>query len=498
MDRESPAALTLKTKSRRATSWQTINRVRIAERNTFEARDGSVERIGAEILLRGNVPRDPSGQTARLADQFIERNRTRFRALDLDVQPRYEGARVELIVRTGLKIGAIPLLSPTTGKSDYGIVVRPRFAWTGIGEILGATGWRVIPAPLELPLLPKSERRIPPWVLSTIVIARVEALLKSLERRFELTSEDRSAPRGTVDWSNYVRRQISRSRFLSVPCRFPDLRDDRDLKSAIRFTLEKQIASLQGQRASGPFVSNLIELCLRLVESVRDVAAISPTPSTFQAWMRGRLSTDTFRAGIQAIEWTAQERGLAGLSDLQGLAWSMSMEQFFEAWAETIMSAVARRIGGLLRTGRQRQTLAPFSWTPPYLGSQRSLIPDLILEREDHTIVVDAKYKEHWEEMQDRRWDKLDAEIRERHRADLLQVLAYANLSTKPRTTVCLVYPCLEKTWESLRERNLLFHRASVGAGERRVDVVLTAFPMSTKVLGDVVDSMAREVAATS
>jgi hypothetical protein len=487
-----------KSKSRRATGWQTINRVGIADGNTFEAYDGSIKIVRAAIFLRGKSQRDPSGQTARLADQFVERNRTRFRELDLDIQPRYDGSQVVLVVRTGLKIGAIPLLSPTSGKSDYGIVVRPRFSWSGIGEILGATGWRVIPAPLPLPLLPSSERRIPPWVLSVIVIARVEALLKSLERRFELTSEERTAPRGTVDWSNYVRRQISRSRFLTVPCRFPDLRDDRELKAAIRFAIEKQIASLQGQRARGPFVSNLIELCQHLLESVRDVAAIPPTPSRFQAWMHGRLATDTIRAGIQAIEWTAQERGLAGLSDLQGIAWSMSMAQFFEAWAETIMSAVARRIGGLLTTGRQRQTVAPLSWSPPYLGSQKSLVPDVILEREDHTIIVDAKYKEHWEEMQDRRWRNLEEDIRERHRADLLQVLAYANLSTKPRTTVCLVYPCLETTWESLRVRNLLFHRASVGAGERRVDLVLTAFPISTKVLPDVVESVAREIAVTS
>jgi hypothetical protein len=60
------------------------------------------------------------------------------------------------------------------------------------------------------------------------------------------------------------------------------------------------------------------------------------------------------------------------------------------------------------------------------------------------------------------------------------------------------VYPCLEETWKSLRERKELFHRASVGAGTRRVDLVLTAFPMSTRVLTEVVDLMASEVGAES
>jgi hypothetical protein len=466
--------------------------------NRLEMSDSSTRRFPADFLLRGKRQRDSSRQTTRLADQFVEQNRPRFRALDIDVQPRYDGAHVELQVRTGIRIGAIPLLSPTTSKSDYEIVVGPRFAWNGIGEILGATGWRIIPTPLALPLLPHSERKIPPWVLSTIVIARVEALLESLVRRFELIAEERRAPRGRVDWSEYARRQIGRSRFLNVPCRFPDLRDDRALKAAIRFTLEKQIGSLQGQLGSGLFVFRLIELCQGMMKSVRDVAPIAPTPSMLQGWLSGRLASETFRSGIQAIEWTAYERGLGGLSDLQGLAWVMSMEEFFESWAETILFKVSHRIGGAIRTQRQRQTISPLTWSPPYLGSQKSLVPDIVLEREDQTVIVDAKYKQHWEEMREHRWSDLEEEIRERHRVDLLQVLAYANLSTKPRTTVCIAYPCLEETWISLRERKQLFHRASVGAGTRRVDLVLTAFPMSTRILTDVVDLMAREVVAGS
>ena len=83
--------------------------------------DSSTSCFPADFLLRGATTRDPSRQTARLADQFLERNRSRFRELDLEVEPRYDGARVELLVRAGIKVGAIPLLSPTTGRSDYGI-----------------------------------------------------------------------------------------------------------------------------------------------------------------------------------------------------------------------------------------------------------------------------------------------------------------------------------------------------------------------------------------
>lgn len=335
---------------------------------------------------------------------------------------------------------------------------------------------------------------MPPWVLSTIILFRLKRLLDQLERRFEIASEERSSPRGTIDWGRYLDRQISRARFLDVPCRFPELRKDRDLEASIRFALEKQLHSLESQRIAGSFVRELIEMCRGLIDRVVDVSPRPPLPTTFEVWRRGTLRGDVFRRGVEAIEWTAEERGLAGMSDLQGLPWAMPMEQFFEAWVETLMSQVARRIGGILRTGREPQTVVPLNWDPPYLGSQKSLIPDLVIERDETTVVVDAKYKDHWEEMQERRWTNLEEELRERHRADLLQALAYSTVARKPRVLVCLAYPCTEERWLSLRARGLLLHRASLPLIERRVELVLVGFPLSTRVVTEAVTLMAEEI----
>jgi hypothetical protein len=345
------------------------------EHRCLEAKDSTVTRVFARFLLRGQPSRDPSSQIARLADQLVDLNQNACRQLDLVVEPHYRNSTIQLDIYAGTRIGAISLISPTSGRHDYGLVVRPRFDWPGIGPILGATGWRVIPAPLSMPLLPRSERRVPPWVLSTIVLFRLKGLLDQLERRFEIIKEERSSPRGSIDWSRYLHHQMSRARFLEVPCRFPALQKDRDLQAAIRFALEKQLRSLESQRLAGSFVRDLIEMCRDLVNQVRDVSPREPLPTTFQVWQRGTLRTDIFRRGVEAIEWTAEERGLAGTSDLQGLPWGMSMEQFFEVWVETLMSRVVRRIGGELRCGREHQTIVPLNWDPPYLGPRRHSFP---------------------------------------------------------------------------------------------------------------------------
>jgi 5-methylcytosine-specific restriction endonuclease McrBC regulatory subunit McrC len=349
-----------------------------------------------------------------------------------------------------------------------------------------------------MPSLPRSERRVPPWVLSTIVLFRFKALLDQLERRFEMTHQMRPSPRGTIDWTQYLRRQISRAKFLEVPCSFPELQKDRDLRAAIRFALEKQLHSLESQRSAGSFVLELLEICRSLIDLVRDVSPCVPLATTVRLWERGTLKSEAFRHGVEAIEWTAEERGLAGLSDLEGIPWMMPMEQFFEAWVETLMAGVAHEIGGTLRTGRQRQTVVPLTWDPPYLGSQKSLIPDLVVEVGNTTIIIDAKYKEHWEEMQERRWSELESELRDRHRADLLQVLAYSTVTRTPKVLVCLAYPCNEERWLSLRSRNRLLHRASLPTSERRVELILSAFPLSTRLVHDAIQLMAEEIRRVS
>ena len=90
-------------------------------------------------------------------------------------------------------------------------------------------------------------------------------------------------------------------------------------------------------------------------------------------------------------------------------------------------------------------------------------------------------------------WVNLGDDLREQHRADLLQVLAYSTLFENKKVTSCLVYPCKKQTWESLRDRGRLHHRASLNAGKRNVNLVLTAIPMDAEI-SEVIDGLVRAV----
>jgi 5-methylcytosine-specific restriction endonuclease McrBC regulatory subunit McrC len=456
-----------------------INRPPHAPAVCLELEDHSTARRSAVDFFQLWNQRDPQPQAARLAEQFIVQNHELMSRLGVWVEKNYDGSDVTLLIHAGSSIGAIPLFSPTTARPDYGLVVQPRFAWAGIGPMLGEMGWRVTPTPLRLPLLHRSERRVPAWVLSSMILVRLKALLESLDRRFEITSESRSAPRGRIEWTQYATRSLPRANFLSIPCRFADLRDDRLLKGAVRHALEQQIQALETQKEHGPFIHRLLEFAQELLRTVHTVPAYIPSATAMNSWMRRPMRTDRFLEGLQAIEWTNEERGLAGLSDLEGIPWIMPMDQFFEAWIETVFGIVARQTGGSLKVGRKHETTQPIAWEPPYQGSQKSLVPDVWLEWDSATLIVDAKYKRHWEEMRRYQWADLEEQLRNDHRNDLLQVLAYANLAKTPRVIVCLAYPCSLENWHSLNERGRALHKAEISVGSRTLHLWLTAAPMA-------------------
>lgn len=451
----------------------------LPQSTVIELEDTSRTRVPASFLIDDSSTWGKEAKIGQLARQFLDRNAGLLQDFGMEGDVVYYGDAVSFAFETGHTTGALPLISPTTGQVNYGVLIRPRFGWQGVGRALLHTGWRKTPDLLSLPPLPQSDRQVPPWVLASTVLRRLDNLLDNLTREFQITQADRRRPRGRIRWGTYIKSRAARGRFLDVPCQYSELQDDEFLRGAIKFTLKKQRRSLERERGAGPMVIRLIEKCQRLLRKVQDAPTLSvSTASMDQIRSNQPLQRDAFERGLEAIQWTVDERGLAGLGELTGLPWRLPMDEFFEAWIETVAERYCRLQGGSLQTGREHETVFPLSWDPPYLGSQSSLRPDFMIRRGRQSIILDAKYKSHWEELNVEKWRGMHQALQEQHRADLLQVLAYANLTDVSRITTCLLYPCHKSTWESLAKRDRLVHRAELGAGDRTVELVLAAVSM--------------------
>jgi hypothetical protein len=433
----------------------------------------------SDWLLAPNVDKRKAGDLAqRRGENFLEMNRGILN--DFGIRGQLGGLRgnIGLWLETDTHIGALPLLSPSSAKPELGLVVEPRFSWSSAGDMLVGTGFRITPDILPLPrMVPNSDRQIPSWVLSATVLMRIEALIKQSTRRFEMNEAVLSAPKGQVNWTRYATNHWAQGQCLSIPCRFPDLLQDTKLHGVMHWTVLRHQDALRTQRGRHIAVLHLLQRCEALLTQLRPFAPRQPQTG-WQPTNRNTTS-DVFRKGLEAIQWTVDERGLGGTSDLAGLPWRMDMATFFEAWIESIAETTAKRFQAKLTAGRRNETLVRLNWQPQRLGTQRALIPDVVLQRADVTLVIDAKYKRHAQLVGYGSFGKGKHDWQAQHREDLLQVLAYSSLFDTPRVVACLAYPTAHDQWQLLREQGRVMSRATVRHGLRQVEVALVAVPMS-------------------
>jgi len=442
---------------------------------------------GAPIVLRAEDFAPPGRQAGwgPFAEQFIRANEKILESLDVRAELYATSAETKIRLLPGGRAGALPLRSAQTQRVKAGLLIRPRFGWAGVGNVMQQTGWAAAPEFLDAPLVPGSARDVPPWVLAGPVIVRLAALLTSLVPGYEAKSETLTSPRGRILWTEYVRSSLSSGNWHRMPCRFPDLSKDRILRAAIRWTLERTRLSLISAGERDPIATLLAQRISTLLVDLQDVSAVEPRVAELERRFGSRIpGSGSLRFGLQAIGWIADERGLGGGREMDGLAWQLPLEVLWESHVEAKIREEATIRGGEIKSGRLGQTVFPLNWSDASYRSLGHLVPDIVVRRGDEIQVVDAKYKAHFAELDESSWHEFTSDTRESHRADIHQVLAYASLYDSREVTATLVYPLRVETWTRLaaRGRDRVF--AELFHGGRTVRLELRGMPFGRASVG--------------
>lgn len=414
--------------------------------------EGSPIRInGAMIGAKGD----------RWIDPFLAANDEALDRLGLTPEVHSSGG-IHLKLRPSGTIGAVPLVAPATRRVAAGVLVEPRFRWSALGDVMSAVGFSVAPTLGGGALVPGSAREVPSWLVAGPVVRRLEGFLAHRRSSFVERSELRRSPRGQVKWGTWARRQVPTGQWTSLPCRYSDLSDDPDLMAAVRWTLRRLDVDLAGDSTTGP-----ARVLRRRIDALLLQAGEGPASrpqskgfGTFDAWVAD---------AVEAMGWIAEERGLGGARSLDGLAWDLVVAELWEEWVRSFTRDLAPRLG--LVVPSDAEVRRPLRWDGSIV-SMGSLAPDVGLFGAERTVWLDAKYKAHLTLLSRHGWAGLGERVREAHRADLHQALAYAALADVDRIDTLLVYP-------SLRAADLPAPHAvaTVASGNRRVRLVLAALP---------------------
>jgi hypothetical protein len=346
------------------------------------------------------------------AELFVRFNRDTLTRLDVHIEISEGGEGTVIRLVPGGHAGAVPLRSALTGRVVGGLVVLPRFDWSGIGSVLSRTGWKVVPELLECPMVPGSGREVPPWVLAGPILQRLAELMRTLRRGYRDAEEVLRKPRGRILWHRYQVESMSRGRWDRLPCRFPELDTDPLLRRQIRWAVERVQLSLALSGGRDPVALSLLALALQLLEALADVSPLVPKRGVLEHQLRSRFLSRTVQQGIEAICWIVDKRGLGGGRELDGLAWTLQLDRLWEAYVETVIREEVATMGGDVAVGRLGQTVFPLDWTDSVHRTLGHLVPDIVVRKGRSVQIVDAKYKAHLAELDDARWSTLSDEIR--------------------------------------------------------------------------------------
>lgn len=423
------------------------------------------------------APAQRGGGWGAFADAFLRMNEKALARLNVSAEVGSSDSGVRLALVPGSRTGAIPLRSAQTGHVTAGFLVEPRFGWSGVGRVLTQTGWQTQPDFLEGPLVPGSGREVPPWVLAGPVLSRLSDLLRATRRGYRIEEEELRHPRGQIIWPKYLRDSLVRGKWDRLPCRFPDLASDPKLRRMIRWGVERVRQALMSVSGSDAIARLLIAVADEVLVKLRDVAPLIPERDELTRMADSRVSDLLLRSGLEALGWVVDERGLGGGREMDGLAWSMRLDELWENYVEATVRREAAATGGSVRVGRKRETVFPLEWTDPSHRSMGQLIPDIVVFRGNTVHIVDAKYKAHLAELDEHGWHRFTTDVREAHRADIHQVLAYSSLYAADEVKATLVYPLRQSTYEALHSRGRDVSTANLLHGARQVRLELRGMP---------------------
>lgn len=425
--------------------------------------------LSTRKLIKGKDHGDPIsihaqdiGATGeRWIEPFLAANQIGLRRLDLKPEIR---ADRQLSVRLipGPRIGAIPLLNPSTRKVAAGLLIEPRFHWSALGSVFNSIGFSVEPELGGAALVPGSAREVPPWMLAGPVIERITALLRHRRRGFVTRSERRSSPRGGVEWAKWATSHLPHGDWTTFPCCFSEPDDDPDLIAAVRWTLSRLTEELLTVAWTPP-ARYLLHRAAELLTQLGPGILRRPPPF----WSLPG-STAWVNSALEAMKWVADERGLGGARSLDGIAWDLSIDAVWEAWVATFSADLGRRLG--LITSPFQTLKRSLQWEGS-IHSMGALVPDIELRGDGRAVWIDAKYKAHLQLLTRGGWRGLSEEVQAEHRADLHQALAYASLSDVQQVDTVLLYPRITE------ETQTTHSVATVTSGRRRVRLILASLP---------------------
>lgn len=363
---------------------------------------------------------------AQYLHKFIDYNLPQLQFLG--VEPFIVGTdqHASLAFRTTSYIGAVPLRSPDTGKQIGDFVVRPKYTgrdrFESYIDILKLLGTEISPeVQPSIPLASGRNFRPPLYLEAVKFIGLLEKLLTKPWRKFDAVEVNSPQPLGQVNWNKYITSDYKVEKRLKYPVRKNVLSEFHPEFAQIRYVFD--LCKLELLSANTPLK---IKGPLRSKLSFIEEKLYFHKPQPAQHIKITRSDSLTIR------QCKEQANAILSFNFTKSTAWRVDFSNVFEKFVQYLFSQAAKEMGGKLFTNYKlnSKTHQYYDWELKHLE------PDAIFQKDDSIVFIDAKYKSNL-------YNKFHITdlLKEDHRHDLHQILAYASFSNAVKKSGILCYP---------------------------------------------------------
>ena len=354
--------------------------------------------------------------------RFIDLNQKNLSYLGIVANIESVNGRSSIKLTTSKYIGSIPLYSPMNGKATGDLIVTGRFG-EEVGELITLLDSSIKPEYSdEFHLVQDSQMTPPIYIECCKYIDTYLDAERFKWRKFDNILKTENKPNGATLWSEYaLRNAINPLNFSTFKNKCNVLSTEHPEWAQLNYVLKIAISELESKSApirTRAIYSNKIS---QLKIKLRD-KRILPTDD-IQEHMSDPFIIKCLKEIAQTI--------LRNKSN-EKMAWRMDYAEFFERYVQYLFNDVAKKKGA---RGINNPHYRIHARNYPQWGL-RYLEPDLILQKNQEQVVVDAKYKSHVFN-----WDDNSEEFKDTFRHDFHQILAYCSINSMTTKEAILVYP---------------------------------------------------------
>lgn len=373
------------------------------------------------------------------AQKFASINKEVFHFLGVTPIILDTDQNTSIAFRTSSFIGTIPLRASDTGKQIGDFVVMPRFTgrdrFENYIEILNLLGTEISPEVIDSLSLASGKNFRPPLYLEAVkFIASLEALLSRPWRKFDNIEKISSQPSGQINWNKYINNEYKIENRLKFPTRKNILSEFHSEYAEVRYVFDicknELLSSNTPQR-----IKNTIRVKLSFIEE----KLYHHIPKATNNIVAKSSDSPTVKTCKE------QANKILNFNLVDSTAWRVDFSDVFEKFVQYIFKTVAKETGGKLFANFKfhSRTSKHYSWELKHIE------PDAIYQKENLLVFIDAKYKSNL-------YNKLDNSetLKDDHRHDLHQIMAYTSFSKTDFKYGFLCYPSDQLELKAIKYKN--------------------------------------------